>query len=36
MSREMIEPWRQYGVKLEKEEMVDGVLHLFISVQSVF
>ena len=21
MSREMIEPWRQYGVKLEKEEM---------------
>ncbi len=25
MSREMIEPWRQYGVKLEKEEMVDGV-----------
>lgn len=25
MSREMIDPWRQYGVKLEKEEMVDGV-----------
>lgn len=21
MSREMIDPWRQYGVKLEKEEM---------------
>ena len=20
MSREMIEPWRQYGVKLEKED----------------
>ena len=35
MSREMIEPWRQYGVKLEKEEMVDGVLHLFISVPTV-
>lgn len=35
MSREMIEPWRQYGVKLEKEEMVDGVTHLFISVPTV-
>lgn len=35
MSREMIEPWRQYGVKLEKEEIVDGVSHLFISVPTV-
>lgn len=35
MSREMIDPWRQYGVKLEKEEMVDGVPHLFISVPTV-
>lgn len=35
MSREMIEPWRQYGVKLEKEEIVDGVPHLFISVPTV-
>lgn len=35
MSREMIEPWRQYGVKFEKEEMVDGVTHLFISVPTV-
>lgn len=33
MSREMIEPWRQYGVKLEKEEMVDGVLHHCVKVQ---
>ena len=35
MSREMIEPWRQYGVKLEKEEMIDGIPHLFISVPTV-
>lgn len=35
MSREMIDPWRQYGVKFEKEEMVDGVTHLFISVPTV-
>ena len=28
----MIEPWRQYGVSLEKEDTVDGVTHLYISV----
>lgn len=23
-NKEMIEPWRQYGVRLEKEDTVDG------------
>lgn len=31
-NKEMIEPWRQYGVRLEKEDTVDGVTHLYISV----
>lgn len=26
-NKEMIEPWRQYGVRLEKEDTVDGVTH---------
>lgn len=34
-NKEMIEPWRQYGVRLEKEDTVDGVVHLYISVPKV-